>query len=58
MMNDCVRCPACGWVGERWESDQQFRLDDDANELPPVDLCPLCSDDVEVVTAGGDKRDF
>ena len=46
------KCPQCGWLGLYSDSEQYVPTDADFKELEPRDVCPKCSDEVDVQTLG------
>lgn len=46
------KCPRCGWLGTFHDAHEYRPTDADFNELEPINVCPRCTDEVEVQTLG------
>jgi Zn finger protein HypA/HybF involved in hydrogenase expression len=42
------KCPKCGWIGMFSDTDRYVPTDADFNELEPRNVCPKCTDEVDV----------
>ena len=46
------KCPKCGWIGMFSDTDRYAPTDADFNELEPRNVCPECTNEVNVQALG------
>lgn len=46
------KCPKCGWLGMFSDTDRYVPTDADFNELEPRNVCPKCTNEVNVQALG------
>ena len=46
------KCPKCGWIGMFSDTDRYVPTDADFNELEPCNVCPKCTNEVDVQALG------
>ena len=46
------RCPKCAWIGMYRDAHEYRPMGADFNEMEAINVCPRCTDEVEVQTLG------